>query len=50
MIEKKKKKLKILRIIYDFPDKYEATINALGPAPYELSLAQEKLGHTIYIL
>lgn len=41
--------MNILRIIYDWPDANNIT-EGLAPAPYELSLAQAKLGHKIYVL
>lgn len=41
--------MNILRIIYDFVDENNIT-EGLAPAPYELSLAQAKLGHKVYVL
>ena len=42
-------KFRILRIVYDFADKNVYTAG-LAPNPYELSLAQAKLGHKVYVL
>ena len=41
--------MNILRIVYDWPD-HNTITEGLAPAPYELSLAQAKLGHTIFVL
>jgi len=41
--------MNILRIVYDWPDKNNIT-TGLAPAPYELSIAQSKLGHKIFVL
>ena len=41
--------MKILRIVYDWPDK-NTIQEGLAPAPYELSLAQIRLGHKIVVL
>lgn len=41
--------MNILRIVYDWPDTNNIT-TGLAPAPYELSIAQAKLGHKIYVL
>lgn len=41
--------MKILRIVYDWPDKNNIT-EGLAPAPYELSLAQTRQGHEIFVL
>ncbi len=41
--------MKILRIVYDWPDLNNIT-EGLAPAPYELSLAQTRLGHEVYVL
>ncbi len=43
-----KNKLNILRIVYDW---YEEGVNTQGlaPAPYNLSVAQAKLGHKIFV-
>jgi glycosyltransferase involved in cell wall biosynthesis len=41
--------MKILRIIYDFADPFVQS-DGLSTGPYELTLAQGKLGHTIYVL
>jgi len=41
--------MNILRIVYDWPDKNVIT-EGLAPAPYELSRAQVKLGHKVYVL
>ena len=38
--------MKILRIIYDFPPPWDG----LSPFPYELSLAQVKLGHQVTVI
>ena len=35
--------MKILRIVYDWPPPWYG----LAPAPYEMTVAQTKLGHTI---
>ena len=41
--------MNILRIVYDWPDENVIT-EGLAPAPYELSKAQTKLGHFVFVL
>lgn len=41
--------MNILRIVYDWPDTNVIT-EGLAPAPYELSKAQTKLGHFVFVL
>jgi glycosyltransferase involved in cell wall biosynthesis len=41
--------MNILRIVYDWPDENVIT-EGLAPAPFELSKAQTKLGHFVFVL
>ncbi len=41
--------MNILRIVYDWPDQNVIT-EGLAPAPFELSKAQTKLGHFVFVL
>ena len=41
--------MNILRIVYDFADEFVAA-EGLSTGPYELTLAQAKQGHKIYVL
>ena len=41
--------MNILRIVYDWPDENVITVG-LAPGPYEMSKAQSKLGHNVFVL